>query len=138
MLIANSIEISCELLKTLRRISVTVTYAHCSCRQPITVIGDSPVVVSDLVTGQYIVEMTIADTTEINDTIVETITVSGNDKPSMSNTIVKMITATDICSNTMALTTTTIIKMTTETSTIHMLVTPTKFNQLGSTSEESM
>ena len=49
-------------------------------------IGDSPVVVSDLVAGQYIVEMATADTTEINDAIVETITVSGNDKSSISST----------------------------------------------------
>ena len=64
-------------------------------------IGDSPVVVSDLVAGQYIVEMAIADTTEINDAIVETITVSGNDKPSISSTTVKMITPTDTCTTTM-------------------------------------
>ena len=136
MLIANTIEISCKLLEKLRRISVTLTYAHCSCHQPITVIGDSPVVVSDLVAGQYIVEMAITDTTGINDTIVETITVSDVDK-SYSMTNVKMITPTDTCTSTMALTTT-IAKMITETSTTHMLATPTKFNELSSTCEESM
>ena len=113
MPITNTIVISCELLKTVRRISVTVTYAHCSCRQPITVIGDSPVVISDLVAGQYIVEMAIADTTEINDTIVEMITVFGNDKPSISSTITKMITPTNTCT------------------TMHMVVAST--NELGST-----
>ena len=99
--ITNTIMISCELLEALRRISVTVTYADCYCCQPITVIGDSPVVVSDLVAGQYIVEMAIADTTEISDTIVETITVSGDDKSSISSTNVKMITPTDTCTTTM-------------------------------------
>ena len=130
--ITNTFEISCELFDTLRRISVAVTYADCSCCQPITVIGDSPVVVSDLVAGQYIVEMGIADTTEINDTIVETITVSGNDKPSINSTNDKMITPTDISTSM----TTAVVKMITETSTIHMAVTPT--NGLSSTSEESM
>ena len=96
MSITNTIEISCELLEELRRITVTVTYADCHC-QPITVIGDSPVVISDLAAGQYIVEMAIADTTEINDTIVETITVSGNNKPSISSATVKMIATTDTC-----------------------------------------
>ena len=67
---------------------------NCACYQPITVIGDSPVVVSDLVVGQYIVEMAIADTTE-SDTIVDIITVSNSDIP-INNTIVKMITASDI------------------------------------------
>ena len=116
MPITNTTEISCELLEKLRRITVTVTYADCSCYQPITVIGDSPVVVSDLVTGKYIVEMAIADTTEINYTIVETITVSANDKPSISSTTVKMITAT------------------TQTSTMHMAVTPTNANEPSSES----
>ena len=125
MPIANTIEISCELLEKLRRISVAVTYADCSCCQPITVIGDSPVVISDLVAGQYIVEMAIADTTEINDTIVETVTVSGKNKPSISSTTVKMITPTDIYTSTMALTTTTIVKMITISSTITKMNTPT-------------
>ena len=77
---ANTFEISCELLKTLRRISATITCTKC---QPITIKGDSPVIVSDLIAGQYTIEMTIADSTEINDTIVEIITVSDNDKPSI-------------------------------------------------------
>ena len=115
MPITNTIEISCELLEKLRRISVTVTYADCNC-QPITVIGDSPVVVSDLAAGQYIVEMAIGDTTEINDTIVETITVSGNDIPSISSTTVKMITVT------------------TQTSTMHMAATPANANEPSSES----
>ena len=135
--ITNTFEISCELFDTLRRISVTVTYADCNCCQPITVIGDSPVIISDLVAGQYIVEMGIADTTEINDTIVETITVSGNDKPSINKSSInssneKMITPTDISTSM----TTAVAKMITETSSVHMAVTPT--NGLSSTSEESM
>ena len=137
--ITNTFEISCELLDTLRRISVAVTYADCNCCQPITVIGDSPVVVSDLVAGQYIVEIGIPDTAEINDTIVETITVSNDDKPSINSTTNdKMITQTDISTSTMFLitTTTAVVKVITETSTIHMAVTPT--NGLSSTSEESM
>ena len=115
MPITNTIEISCELLEKLRRISVAVTYADCNC-QPITVIGDSPVVISDLVTGQYIVEMAIADTTVINYTIVETITVSATNKPSISSTTVKMITAT------------------TQTSTMHMAATPANTNEPSSES----
>ena len=103
--ITNTIVVSCELLETLRRIIVTLTYADCSCHQPITVIGVSPVVVSDLVAGQYIIEMAIADTTGINDTIVETITVSRNDASSINST---------------------------ETNTIHKAVTPT--NELSSES----
>ena len=77
---ANTFEISCELLKTLRRISATITCTKC---QPITIIGDSPIIVSDLIAGQYTIEMAIADSTEIDDTILEIITVSDNDKPSI-------------------------------------------------------
>ena len=93
----NTIQISCELLKELRRISVAVTYADCHCCQPITMIGDSPVVVSDLVAGQYIVEMAIADTTE-SDTIGDIITVSYSNIP-INNTIARRITAPDICTS---------------------------------------
>ena len=100
-LIANTFEISCELLKTLRRISVTITCTKC---QPITIIGDSPIIVSNLIAGQYTIEMKIADCTEINNTIVEIITVSDNDKP-VNSTIVNMIT--------------------TSTSTVSMSVAPT-------------
>ena len=116
MPVTNTIEISCELLEKLRRISVAVTYADCSCCQPITVIGNSPVVVSDLFAGQYIVEMAIADTREINDTIVETVTVSGNNKLSISSATVKMIATTDRC-----------------TTTMHMVAAPT--NELSSTTK---
>ena len=97
-MVANTIKISCELLETLRRISVTLTYTNCTCSQPTTVIGDSPVTISDLVDGQYIVEMAIADATDINDTIVEIITVSDNDIP-INSTIVKMITASNKCTS---------------------------------------
>ena len=89
---ANNFEISCELLETLRRISATITCTKC---QPITIIGDSPIIVSDLIAGQYTIEMKIADSAEINDTIVELITVSDKDKSISSNstrTIVDMIT----------------------------------------------
>ena len=102
-LVTDSIEISCELLDTLRRISVTVTCTHCTCYQPITVVGDSPIVVTNLVAGKYTVEMVIADTANINDTIVEIITVSDNDIPIIS-TIVKMITASDKCTSAMFVT----------------------------------
>ena len=83
-LMANTLEISCELLETLRRISATITCTKC---QPITIIGDSPIIVSNLIAGQYTIEMSIADGTEINDTIVEIITVSDNDKPINSTTV---------------------------------------------------
>ena len=101
-MITNTIEVSCELLETLRKISVTVMCINCYsiCSQPITVIGDSPVTVSDLVAGQYAVEMAIADATDINDTIVEIITVSGNDIP-INSTTVQMITASNTCTSTM-------------------------------------
>ena len=104
-MIANTIEVSCELLETLRRISVTVVCIDCysSCPQPITVIGDSPVTVSDLVAGQYTVEMAIADATDINDTITEIITVSGNDI-SINSTTVQMITASNAYTSTMVVT----------------------------------
>ena len=87
---------SCELLEMLRRISVTVTCTNCTYFQPITIIGDSPIIVSNLIAGQYTIEMTIADTAEINDTIVEIITVSDNDKL-VNSTIIKMITESNKC-----------------------------------------
>ena len=90
-----TLEISCELLKALRRISATITCTKC---QPITIIGDSPIIVSDLIAGQYTIEMAIADSTEINDTIVEIITVSDNDK-FVNSTIFKMIEESDICTS---------------------------------------
>ena len=104
----NTLEISCELLETLRRISATITCAKC---QPITIIGDSPIIVSNLITGQYTIEMAIADSIEINNTIVEIITVSDNDKP-INSTTVDMITST---------------------STVTMFVIPTNASVNGST-----
>ena len=93
---ANTLEISCELLETLRRISATIKCTNCTCFQPIAIIGDSPIIVSNLIAGQYTIEMSIADSTEINDTIVEIISVSDNDKPinstTVNSTIVDMIT----------------------------------------------
>ena len=87
---------SCELLKTLRRISVTVTCTNCMYFQPITIIGDSPIIISSLIAGQYTIEMAIADSTEINDTIVEIITVSDNDKP-VNSTVIKTIAESNKC-----------------------------------------
>ena len=104
-MITNTIEISCELLGTLRRISVTVVCIDCysSCSRPITMIGYSPVTVSGLVAGQYAVEMAIADNTDINDTITEIITVSDNDIP-IKSTKVQMITASNAYTSTMVVT----------------------------------
>ena len=82
-------------MKTLRRISATITCTKC---QPITIIGDSPIIVSNLIAGQYTIEMAIADSTEINDTIVEIIIVSDNDKL-VNSTIFKMIEESDICTS---------------------------------------
>ena len=109
----NTLEISCELLETLRRISATITCAKC---QPITITGDSPIIVSNLIAGQYTIEMAIADSTEINDTIVEIITVSDNDKPINSTTV-----------------NSTTVDMITSTSTVTMFVTPTNAPVNGST-----
>ena len=96
-LIANTLIISCELLETLRRISATITCTNCTYFQPITITGDSPIVVSDLIAGQYTIEMSIADSTEINDTIVEIISVSDN--KSINSTVVKMITESNKCTS---------------------------------------
>ena len=101
---ASTFEISCELLKTLRRTSATITCTKC---QPITISGDSPIIVSNLIAGQYTIEMAIVDSTEISDTIVEIITVSYNGKP-VNSTIVNMIT--------------------TSTSTVAMSVAPTNLH----------
>ena len=111
-LMANTLEISCELLETLRRISATITCTKC---QPITIIGDSPIIVSNLIAGQYTIEMAIADSTEINDTIVEIITVSDNDKPINSTTVNSII-----------------VDMITSTSTVTVFVSPTNVPVNGS------
>ena len=97
-LITNALDISCKLLETLRRISATITCTNCTYFQPITITGDSPIVVSDLIAGQYTIEITIADSTEINDTIVETIIVSDNDK-FFNSTVVKTITESNKCTS---------------------------------------
>ena len=104
-MITNAIEISCELLETLRRISVTVMCIDCysSCPQPTAVVGDSPITVSHLDTGEYAIEMAIADATDINDTITEIITVSDNDIP-INSTTVQMITASNAYTSTMVVT----------------------------------
>ena len=96
-LIPNTLKISCELLETLRRISTTITCTNCTCFQPITIIGDSPIIVSNLIGGQYTIEMEIADSTEINDTIVEMILVSDNIP--INSTVVKMITESNKCTS---------------------------------------
>ena len=78
--------------------SLIITSTNCGCFKPITVVGDSPIAVSDLITGQYTVKMSIANATGVNNTIVEIITVSGNDNP-INSTIVKTVTASDICTS---------------------------------------
>ena len=55
-------------------------------------------ILRDTYTGQYTIEITIADSTEINDTIVEMITVLDNDK-SINTTAVKIIMESDKCTS---------------------------------------
>jgi len=77
----------------LRRINITITciYTNCTYLQPITIVGDSPIIVTNLITGQYKIELSIADTTEANDTIVGMITMSDDDNGPINRTVVKMI-----------------------------------------------
>ena len=82
---ANSIRVSCDLLETFNRISITVSSNSCTCSQPITIVGDNPITVLNLTTGVYTVEVTA---------------VNSNDMSVESNKIVEMITLCDITTST--------------------------------------
>ena len=82
---ANTIRVSCDLLETFNRISVTVSSNSCTCSQPITIVGDNPITVPNLTTGVYIVEV---------------IAVDSNDMRVESNKITEMITLCDVATST--------------------------------------
>ena len=63
---ANTIRVSCELLETFTRISVTISSNSCTCSQPITMIDDNPITVSDLPIGVYTVEVTAVNSNDMN------------------------------------------------------------------------
>ena len=73
---ANTIRVSCELLKTFTRISVTISSNSCTCSQPITMADNNPITVSDLPIGVYTVEVTAVNSNDMKNRIVEMITVS--------------------------------------------------------------
>ena len=74
-----AIRISCELLETFTRIRVTITSNSCTCSQPITMVDNNPITVSDLPIGEYTVEVTAVNSNDMNvennRIILETITV---------------------------------------------------------------
>ena len=73
---ANTIRVSCELLE---RISVTISSNSCTCSQPITMVDNNPITVSDFPIGVYTVEVTAVNSNDMsieNNRIVEMITVS--------------------------------------------------------------
>ena len=72
----NTIRVSCELL---RRISITISSNSCTCSQPITMVDNNPITVSDLPIGVYTVEVTAVNSNDMNvenNRIVEMITLS--------------------------------------------------------------
>ena len=74
---ANTIRVSCELLE---RINVTISSNSCACSQPITMVDNNPITVSDLPIGVYTVEVTAVNSNDMsieNNRIVEMITLSG-------------------------------------------------------------
>ena len=77
---ANTIRVSCELLKAFERIRVTISSNSCTCSQPITIVDDNPITVPNLTTGVYTVEVTA---------------VNSNDMSIEDNKIVEMITLCD-------------------------------------------
>ena len=73
---ANTIRVSCELLE---RISVTISSNSCTCSQPITMVDNNPITVSDLPIGVYTVEVTAVNSNDMsieNNRIADVITVS--------------------------------------------------------------
>ena len=87
---ANAIRVSCDLLKTFKRINVTVSSNSCTCSQPITIVGDNPITVLNLTTGVYTVEVIAVDSNDIrveNNKIIEMITLcdttASTDEPGM-------------------------------------------------------
>ena len=82
---ADTIRVSCELLETFERISVTVSSNSCTCSQPITIVGDNPITVPNLTTGVYTVEV---------------IAVDSNDMRVENKKIFEMITLCDITTST--------------------------------------
>ena len=74
---ASTIRVSCDLLETFNRISVTVSSNSCTCSQPITIVGDNPITVPNLTTGVYTVVVIAVDSDDMrveSKKIVEMIT----------------------------------------------------------------
>ena len=83
---ANTIRASCELLKMFARIRVTISSNSCSCSQPVTMVGDNPITVPNLTTGEYTVEVTAVNSNNMsieNNSVVEMITLC--DKSTTAN-----------------------------------------------------
>ena len=80
---ANTIRVSCDLLKTFSRIKVIVSSNSCTALPPITITGDNPVIVSNLTIGIYTFEVTAVSSSDLSveiNKIVEMITVLESNK----------------------------------------------------------
>ena len=58
---------------------VTLMYTSCTSSQPVTIVGDSPLVNSNLIGGDYTIEVAVMGSDNIsdgNDEIVEIVTIS--------------------------------------------------------------
>ncbi|XP_065884884.1 uncharacterized protein [Dysidea avara] len=97
------ISVSCQLLGSLEMIQVTLMYTSCTSSQPVTIVGDSPLVISNLIGGDYTIEVAVMDSNNIsdgNDEIVEMVTVSSGlprspkRSDSLSTGVVVVITLT--------------------------------------------
>lgn len=78
--ISNTIRVLCEFLGASRRISVDVTCTSCEGAQtPVTVVGNNPLDITDLLSEEYTLEVIAVDSTNRrlgSNSVVQTITVS--------------------------------------------------------------
>ena len=84
----NTIEVSCELLETYNRISVTIFSNSCTCSPPVTVIGDNPIIIFNLTAEVYTVEVTAVSMNDViieNKRITEMIMVYNKSSPSIES-----------------------------------------------------
>ena len=115
----NAIEVSCELLRNLARVNVTLKCTSCTNSSEYhTTVNDRPIVISNLPAGNYTVDVTAVDVDFIT---VEVIMVSDDVTTTTTNTLSSIVTATT--TNTLSTITTA-----TSTNTLSTITTATTTN----------
>ena len=80
----DAIGVSCELLGNLPRVNITVDCTSCSSSFKYSVITDGPIIIPNLPSGNYTVDVVVVDSVYINITTTEMIVLSNDVTTTMS------------------------------------------------------